>query len=110
MNADRPPMLESHANGLILRIVAAPGAKKSQIMGLYDGLPRIALAAPPREGRANDALIEFVAALAKLPKRNVEILKGDASKRKSLLLRTPHREATAQAITDAVRDSKRADR
>lgn len=98
-----PTYLQQHADGLILRVVAAPRAKISRIMGLHDELPRIALAAPPLEGRANEALIEFVATLTNLPKKSVELLKGDSSKRKSLLLRTRHPEAIAKAITDAVR-------
>ena len=74
-------------------------------MGLHDGLPRIALAAPPLEGRANEVLTEFIAKLANLPKKSVELLRGDTSKRKSLLLRTLNPKSVAEAVAAAVLQS-----
>ncbi len=100
-----PPYLQHHRDGLVLRIVAAPRAKKSRIMGLHDGLPRIALAAPPLDGRANEALVDFISKLTKLPKRDVEVLRGDTSKRKSLLLRTPDRADVAARISTEIAQS-----
>ncbi|MBF0171733.1 MAG: DUF167 domain-containing protein [Nitrospinae bacterium] len=57
-------------------------AGKSAVAGLHDGALKIRIAAPPVEGAANEELIAFVARLLKVPKRNVTLVSGDASKNK----------------------------
>jgi uncharacterized protein len=68
-----------------------PGAKKTALSGIYgDGRAaqlKIAVHAPPLEGRANDALIAFLAETFGLPKSSVELLSGELSRSKVFLLR-----------------------
>lgn len=52
------------------------------MLGEYQGRLKIALTAPPVDGEANAALIDFLAALLKVPKRALTIEKGETSKRK----------------------------
>ena len=70
---------------------AQPGAKKTAITGIYgEGAAaqlKIAVHAPPVEGRANVALIEFLAETFGLPKRAVEIVSGELARSKVFLLR-----------------------
>ena len=47
------------------------------------------MTAPPVEGRANRALIEFIAKILSVPKRNVEIIAGERSRTKSLRISGP---------------------
>ena len=84
-------MLRTVANGVTLAVRAQPGARKTAIAGIYGEGPaaqlRIAVHAPPLEGRANQALIEFLADAFSLPKSAVEILSGQSSRSKVFLLR-----------------------
>lgn len=59
-----------------------PGARRSELVGVADGRLRVRLAAPPREGRANDELIRFLAATLGVPRRNVVLVAGDRSRGK----------------------------
>ncbi len=78
-----------------------PRAKKTRLMGFHGGYPKVALAAPPVEGRANQELVDFLRELLTLPSRSVEMLRGDTSRRKSVLLRGVTLEKIAQVIENA---------
>lgn len=70
-------------NGVItLTLHVQPGAKRSEIVGLHGDALKIKLAAPPVEGRANEALLKFIAELFDVPIRNVELKQGEQSRRK----------------------------
>jgi hypothetical protein len=70
---------------------AQPGAKKTAITGIYGegeaAQLKIAVHAPPLEGRANQALIAYLADLFSLPKNAVELVTGELSRSKVILLR-----------------------
>ncbi|PYR58787.1 MAG: hypothetical protein DMF91_16325, partial [Acidobacteria bacterium] len=59
----------STADGVILAVRVIPRARKSEIAGTRDGALLVRLAAPPVEGAANDALIEFLAKRLGAPRR-----------------------------------------
>ena len=84
-------MLRAAPTGVTLAVRAQPGAKKTAITGVYgEGAAaqlKIAVHAPPLEGRANAALIEFLAATFSLPKSAVQLLSGDLSRSKVFLLK-----------------------
>ena len=84
-------MLRAAANGVTLAVHAQPGAKKTAITGIYgEGQAaqlKIAVQAPPVEGRANQALIAFLAETFSLPKSAVEVTAGQLSRSKVFLLR-----------------------
>lgn len=74
------------AQGWLLAIHAQPGAKRSEVMGLHGEALKIRLAAPPLEGRANAALIAFLAEALGVPRRSVAVIKGLASRKKLVLV------------------------
>ena len=84
-------MLRTVAGGVTLAVRAQPGAKKSAIVGVYgEGAAaqlKIAVQAPPIEGRANAALTSFLAETFGLPKSAVELVGGELSRSKVFLLR-----------------------
>ena len=84
-------MLRSTPAGVTLAVRAQPGAKKTAITGLYgEGAAaqlKIAVHAPPLEGRANQALVAFLAETFSLPKNAVELSSGELSRSKVFLLR-----------------------
>jgi uncharacterized protein (TIGR00251 family) len=63
-----------------------PGARRSELAGVADGRLRVRLAAPPVEGRANDALVRYVADLVGVRRNDVRVVAGGHSRRKLLHL------------------------
>ena len=59
-----------------------PRAKKNAITGELGDALKLSLTAPPIEGRANEACVEFLAKLLKLPRSSVTIASGHSSRRK----------------------------
>jgi uncharacterized protein len=84
-------MIRETAEGVTLSVRAQPGAKKTAITGIYgEGAAaqlKIAVHAPPIEGRANEALIAFLADLFSLPRKNVILVSGETNRSKVFLLR-----------------------
>ena len=69
---------------ITLTLHIQPGAKKTEFAGLHGDALKIRLAAPPVDGKANEALIKFVAETLKLPKSAVILKSGQTSRRKVL--------------------------
>lgn len=76
---------EGDALNLVLHV--QPGAKRSEIAGLHGDALKIRLAAPPIEGRANEALLRFIADCFRVPLRNVELKQGAQSRHKRVQVR-----------------------
>lgn len=68
--------------GVELSVLVQPRASRSRIVGPHGDAVKIQLAAPPVEGQANAELIELLAKALGVPRRQVELLAGDASRRK----------------------------
>ena len=73
-------------DGWTLTLHIQPSAKRSELAGLHGDALKIRLAAPPIDGRANDALLRFIAGLFDVPLRNVELLQGAQSRRKTVYI------------------------
>lgn len=71
-------------DGCTLSVRVRPGAKKNDVAGIHAGAAKISLTAPPIDGRANEALIEFIAELLRIPRARVLILSGASSRMKVL--------------------------
>ena len=65
-----------------IEIKAVPNAPKNEIIGWLGGAQKVKIHAPALEGKANQALTEFLAQKLALPKRSVSLVQGDASRRK----------------------------
>ena len=76
---------------LTLRLHVQPGARRTAIAGAHGDRRKIRLAAPPVDGKANAALIGFLAAAFAVPMRNVELLAGASSRQKTLRITAPAR-------------------
>ena len=72
---------------LILDVRVQPRASRSEIAGLHGERLRIRLQAPPVDGKANAALVEFVAGLFAVPRARVTIEHGLTGRDKRLRLR-----------------------
>ena len=84
-------MLRATAEGVTVAVRAQPGAKRTAIAGIYgEGATaqlKIAVGAPPLEGRANQALIAFLSETFAVKKNAVELSSGDLSRSKVFLIR-----------------------
>jgi len=69
---------------IILKIYLQPKASKNEIVGPYRDGMKVKVTAPPVEGKANEALIHFLAKALKIPPAHIEILKGHHSREKTL--------------------------
>lgn len=74
--------LRQSGDRLTLTLHIQPGAKKTEIAGLHGDALKIRLAAPPVDGKANAALLAFVAATLDLPKQAVSLKSGQSSRHK----------------------------
>jgi uncharacterized protein len=65
-----------------LDLKTIPNAPRNQIAGWLGGALKVKVQAPAREGRANEALLEFLAEKLRLPRRAVTLKRGDKSRQK----------------------------
>lgn len=79
-------MFKETKDGLIIQLKISPNASKNTIIKDETGI-KIKLTAQPIEGKANKALVEFLSKQFKVPKTSIEILKGETSKDKTLLIK-----------------------
>ncbi|MFZ0796527.1 MAG: DUF167 domain-containing protein [Terriglobales bacterium] len=75
------PVRDSNA-GTTFAVKVRPRAKKNAITGEVGDALKLALTAPPVDGKANDACIEFLAKLLKVPRSSVTIAAGQGSRNK----------------------------
>ena len=78
-------MIKEVPEGLIVKIKIIPNSSKNDII-IEDEFIKIKVTAQPIENKANKALIEFLSKQFKVPKTNIEIIKGETSKEKTVLL------------------------
>lgn len=75
------------ADVVILNLYIQPGAKHTEISGFHGDALKIRLASQPVDGRANEALLKYVAQLFGVPVRQVELKRGDKSRHKILIVK-----------------------
>lgn len=68
----------------VLAVYIQPKSTKNEVCGVFDGLLKIRIASPAVDGKANKALIEFIAKEFKIQKKLITILKGKTSRKKIL--------------------------
>jgi uncharacterized protein (TIGR00251 family) len=68
----------------VLEILVQPRASRTKVVGEHQGRLKLALAAPPVEGEANQALVELLARLLGVRKADVTIERGEAGRRKTV--------------------------
>jgi uncharacterized protein (TIGR00251 family) len=77
------------AKNLVLTLHIQPGAKNTAADGLHGEALKIKLAAPPVEGKANAALIKFLAERFDVPLSRVILKQGDKSRHKVIMIQQP---------------------
>ncbi len=83
-----PPWLHQHGEDVLLDVVVVPRASRTRILSVYDDRLKIQLAAPPVDGKANDALVRFLAETLDMPRAQIEVVGGAANKRKTVRVKS----------------------
>ena len=78
--------LEAHAQGVIIRIKARPGARRNALAGLHADALRVDVIAAPEKGKANGAIVALLADVFGLAKSRIELISPPANPQKRFLL------------------------
>jgi uncharacterized protein len=71
-------------DGCTVSVRVHPGARKNSVTGVHADAVKIALTAPPVNGKANEALIAFLAEALRLPRARIELVAGITSRAKTV--------------------------
>jgi uncharacterized protein (TIGR00251 family) len=77
----------AHPEGSLLAVRAQPGARKNAVVGEHGGALKVAVTAPPEDGRANEALTELLREWLGLKRSQVELAGGHTNRNKQFLIR-----------------------
>ncbi len=83
------PWLRELDDAIELRLHVQPGAKRTEVAGVHGDALKVRLAAPPVEGRANEALVRFLAESFGVTLKQVIIVRGETSRRKIVRIEQP---------------------
>ncbi|RME41348.1 MAG: DUF167 domain-containing protein [Planctomycetota bacterium] len=84
--------LVTENNAVLLPVKVVPGASRTALKGFWQDRLKVAVAAPPEKGKANDALVAFLARLLGVRRRDVTVAAGTT---------TPLKTVRIEGITEA---------
>lgn len=90
------------SGGVIFAVKIHPRAKNNAITGELGDALKVSLTAPPVEGKANDACVEFLAKLLKVPRSSITIAAGQTSRNKVIRVTG----LTAQQVRDRLSEGE----
>jgi uncharacterized protein (TIGR00251 family) len=93
-----PAWLRQEAGAVVLELLVQPRASRTRVVGEHDGRLKVQLAAPPVDGEANQALVEFLAGALGVRRADVTIARGDAGRRKTVRVAGAAADAVARAL------------
>ncbi len=81
------PFVACHNDGrVLLRLYVQPKASRTRLFGFHGNAVKVAVTAPPVDGKANDAVLSFLATFLGVKKRDLEISHGLQSRNKAVLV------------------------
>jgi uncharacterized protein len=87
------PWRREDGGDLVLLLHVQPGARRTAVAGLYgagvEARLKVALAAPPVDGKANAALLRHLAAAFGVPQKSVTLERGETSRQKTVRIARP---------------------
>lgn len=90
--------MRARSAGVEIAIRVQPGARRTELAGRHGDEVKIRVAAPPVDGRANDALVEFLADRFDVPSTRVRIVAGETSRSKRVLVEGVRSEVVRVAL------------
>jgi uncharacterized protein (TIGR00251 family) len=94
-------MIQPHPEGATLAVRAQPGARKDAVLGRHGDALKVAVTAPPEDGRANAALVEYLKSRLGVKRSQVELLSGHTNRNKVFLVRGLTAEELAAKVAGA---------
>ena len=91
------------AQGVSFAVKVHPRARKNAITGTVGDALKLALTAPPVEGKANQAVIEFFADLFAIPRSSVTIASGETSRNKIVRIAGVSKSAAEQKLAEKLK-------
>ena len=92
--------IKNSPNGITFAVKVHPRAKKNAITGAVGDALKLALTAPPVDGKANAACVEFFAKLLNLPRSSVTIAAGQTSRSKVIRVAGLSREEVRRRLRE----------
>ncbi|WP_076542374.1 DUF167 family protein YggU [Shewanella sp. UCD-KL21] len=83
------PAVIQQQQDVLLNLYIQPKASRDKIVGLHGDEIKIAITAPPIDGKANSHLIKYLAKAFKVPKSDVMLLKGLQGRHKQVKILSP---------------------
>ena len=93
--------LQQSGEDCLLPVRLHPGARRNAITGEHDGALKIALTAPPVDGKANEALLRYLAEILGVSLSRIELKSGQTSRSKMVLITRIRAEEVAAKLTPA---------
>jgi uncharacterized protein len=81
------PFIQESNNSIVLKVFIQPRSSKNMIAGRHGDALKIKLTAPPVGGAANKMCMQYLSKWLNIPKSSIEIISGQASRTKRVLLR-----------------------
>jgi hypothetical protein len=97
-----PVPIQESAKGISFAVKVHPRARKNAITGIVGDALKLALTAPPIEGKANQAVIEFFADLFAIPRSSVTIASGETSRSKVIRISGLSRMTAEQRLSETL--------
>jgi len=94
---------QRRAGGLVLQLRIQPGAQRTGVAGLLGERLKLRIAAPPVDGKANEQLLAFLAEEFGVPRSQVELVSGETSRDKRVVVRSPKVEPPWLAVASTHR-------
>jgi uncharacterized protein (TIGR00251 family) len=89
-----------------LRLRVSPGANRAGVIGRHGPAWKVRVAAPPEDGRANDALVRLLAETLSVPRRAVKLVSGQSARDKIVELTGIDEDLVERRLTSAVRKER----
>lgn len=94
--------ITDHEDGCVLPVRAQPGARRPGVQGEQAGALKVAVSAPPQDGRANEALVEALREALGVRRSQVELLSGATGRDKKFLIRGVTRAELERRVAELV--------
>ena len=95
-------MIDKHPDGVIFQVQAHAGAKRNEISDLKEGILKVSVAQAPEKGKANKAIIAVLGKGLSLKKSQFDIIAGETSRKKRVLVRGVSPQELAQRVQIAL--------
>jgi hypothetical protein len=96
--------LEADPRGVIIAVRAHAGARKNAILGVRQGMLRVAVTAAPEKGKANRAIIALLSESLGIPKSTIELISGETSPQKRFLILGANAEEIRLKVVQLISD------